>query len=511
MAVSYLSTVAVSTSETSPFASVTIPSGSNRVVLFFYMAESPKATPPVLGSVTYDAAGVNQSLIKVQNEVYLGTTVAETVEVWLLKESQITTGAKSFSWTIASGAPSASSGRVIILTLDGVNQTTPIYQLGDIPFNAVTSISDSIATLTGGMAIAAILKSASGLRDDWTANSWTELVDTNIGGLAGISLAYKIADGTLPVNVTFSGSSSGQCSLLSINPVGVGVPVLDVIDIGDLNHLGTTTATGVDFGATEGTVTIDTVAQDVTSWSDTQVQFTVDRGSSRYGSVVVAITRADGLSSDTIGASLGPQTGWDQVTVSGTLAPADDRIEAVPDLEVGDIVTWGNVTGGGVVVTGTNGVLIYQDGSFIIDEWVTGFDVVIYDGTYSDAVLQTLLEDSQNVVFVTNTRERISRLGFGTSGTLNILGKATTGSYIAVDDEEVVGAHVKSATWHCPANAAIIVKRGDTLVAVYTGSGKIDYNGLGMSLAANNDQNITVSFSGTANAYLEMDIGKITI
>lgn len=511
MAVSYISTVAISASETSPFASVTIPAGSNRAVLFFYMAESPRASPPVLSSVTYDAAGVNSSLTKIQNEVYLGTTIAITVEVWLLKEAQITTGAKDFTWAIASGAPSVGSGRVIILTLGGVNQTTPVYQLGDIPFNAVTSLSDTITTLSGGMAVAAILKSASGLRDDWTANSWTELVDQNIGGLAGISLAYKIADGALPVNVTFSGSSSGQCSLLAINAVGIGVPILDVIDIDSLFHLGTGVATGIDFGSSTGTVLMNTIAQEINSWSDTSINFDVARNDIPYGIVDITITRADGLSSDLISTTLGPQTGWDNVILGAVLADAEDRIEAVPDIASGDFITWGNVTGSGSIVTGINGVLIHDDGSFIIDEWVTGFDVVIYDGVYSTAVLQTLLEDVQNIVFVTNSRDSVSKLDFGTGGTLNILGKTTTGSYVAVDDEEVVGAYVKTASWGCPNNAAIILKRGGTTVAVFTGSGKIDYSSLGLTLSANNDQNITVAFSGTANAHLKMDIGKIVV
>jgi hypothetical protein len=378
MAVAYVPTVFSSTTGTSP-QSVTLPAGSDRIAIFsFHCEASGSTTPATLSAVTYGAGA--QALTFIGRETYVGGVASvETVELWYLAETHMLGGANDFAWTIGAGA--SSTTRVSVTTFSGVNQTTPVNTFIDGSFTATTTPTAlSVTNLAGGGCAVFTTLTAQSITHDWSANSFTEIVDASMSTVASRSIAYKIADGEQTATLTLSASASGAQILVSLNPVGAGTPVLDVTGVSGLNYLGTATATGVDFGASTGSVTLGGVMQTPTSWTDTSVSFTVDRGTSRYGAVSIALTRQDGTSSDSIDATLSPQTGWSRTDLVGTLADSGVRITALPDLATGDQLAYGNVQGMGTPATGTYGVEVFADGSYAADAWVEAFDVEAHDG-----------------------------------------------------------------------------------------------------------------------------------
>lgn len=392
MAVAYPGSIFSSTTSTSP-QSVTLPAGSNRLAIFSWHCEATGGTTPcTLSAVTYGAGAAALTFIGRENYIG-GAGAVETVELWYLKESQMLSGANDFAWTIGAGAVSAA--RVSVLTFTGVNQTTPVNTFTNNTFASTTTPTALSATnTTGGACAVYTTVNPQSTTHDWSANSFTELVDNNMATSACRSIAYKIADGSQTASVTLSGTGAGAQILVSMNAVGVGTPVLDVTGVTGLNHLGTATATGTDFGSSTGTITLNGTTQTPTSWSDTSVSFTVDRGTARYGTVTIILTRQDGTSSDSIDVVMSPQTGWDYVDLAGTLASSGNRITAVEDLASGDQIAWGAVAGSGSIVTGVAGVEAFSDASYAADSWVTSFSVEANDGTgWGAAATQTISSD----------------------------------------------------------------------------------------------------------------------
>lgn len=142
------------------------------------------------------------------------------------------------------------------------------------------------------------------------------------------------------------------------------------------NNLGSVTFTGVNFGASQGSVTIGSVAQTVTAWSDTSITVTVVRGGNGYGNAlnVVATTAAAAVSNSFALTGLLPQTGWQYLTAGTPNATAANRLTATGggDIVAGDQIAWGNLVGGSVVN-------VYADSSFSYGAGVTAFDYEVWN------------------------------------------------------------------------------------------------------------------------------------
>lgn len=66
--------------------------------------------------------------------------------------------------------------------------------------------------------------------------------------------------------------------------------------------------------------------------------------------------------------------GWTEVTLSGTLVDASQRLKGTPDLVAGDKIAYGNFVGTGVAV-------VYSNGSYYYPNTLVSFDYMINDGT----------------------------------------------------------------------------------------------------------------------------------
>jgi hypothetical protein len=144
------------------------------------------------------------------------------------------------------------------------------------------------------------------------------------------------------------------------------------------------TITGTSFAASGNIVTLDGIAQTVTSESSTSVTITVN---GRFGSVLTLLLTepVSSLSSSYLVTSVVPPSGWQFINVTTPDTIATKRITATPDIVSGDQIAWGNITG-----TGT--VTINSDATFTNSSTVSGFDVRVWTPAfgYGAAATQAL-------------------------------------------------------------------------------------------------------------------------
>lgn len=503
------------------------------------------AAPTILGSVALVLTGSNFTVDASAEIVVLGIhgdTVSSTTSVVVdsvtlggvtcnkIYETTGASGYRSFvSWfwversLVGSGAKavvyttnvSTTGARAFCVNLDGTGVIAPFIRGVERQISSTStnwSFTDSVileadslsfwisvaTTTTGG--------AASTIDAGWT-NHYD--ADQSTDNHRVISSKSSTVRQSVTPTLTLATSEVGVESIVSFYAGDWVAPAISSAESPVINGSTGNDIVTVNSGTTQGTVFIGDVEQTVTAWSNTAVTYTNVRGTNRYGGLSLAISKPPGMYSDPTIITFSPASGWDSVDLSGTLASSGDRITALPDLASGDQISWGNVQGTGDVSIGTNGVLIDIDGTFICDDWVTSFDVEAHDGTgWGTTATQTVGSIVVPVVDSSSSVRSYSVVSFSANGSLNIAGN-TASSDIAVDDEEVVGAYIRKVIWHCPANSSIVVKRGTTLVGVYTGTGTIDYSALGVLLTANNDQTLAVTLVGTANAVVQMQLGKI--
>src|SRR5690606_31080707 len=112
-------------------------------------------------------------------------------------------------------------------------------------------------------------------------------------------------------------------------------------------------------------------SQTVTSWSDTSIVITVDRGLSKYGVAVdLVVTDDAAAASDPFAlTSLTPPSGWAYIDLTTPNATADNRIPATADLASGDRLADGTVGGTGEV---------FADAAFAVAGATAEFDVEVW-------------------------------------------------------------------------------------------------------------------------------------
>lgn len=82
-------------------------------------------------------------------------------------------------------------------------------------------------------------------------------------------------------------------------------------------------------------------------------------------------------------------------------------------------------------------------------------------------------------------------------------------SNIASPGETLTGAYICQAIAGCDGTGHIQVIRGGQIVAVYDSTGQYDYAGCGMALNVNQAANLEISFVGSANGYLMLELQKV--
>jgi hypothetical protein len=143
-------------------------------------------------------------------------------------------------------------------------------------------------------------------------------------------------------------------------------------------YLAPFTINGVNFGSTQGTVTIGDWPQTVTTWSATQIVIaSLQRGLNPYGQpITITVTAAGGLAGNyTYPAGVVPETGWSYVTLTSINPTAAYRLTTTPvDLAVGDQVAWGNIEAPGteVVVLPDASIVSSSYATFDFEAWTTG-------------------------------------------------------------------------------------------------------------------------------------------
>lgn len=94
------------------------------------------------------------------------------------------------------------------------------------------------------------------------------------------------------------------------------------------------------------------------------------------------------------------------------------------------------------------------------------------------------------------------------SNTIVVAGNSSV-SDIAYGNEILTGAYIAQIFQGAGAAGHIVLSRGGEVVGVYDSTGQFDYAGAGMALTLNQDQNIDVTFVGTANAYIMLELQKV--
>ena len=304
-----------------------------------------------------------------------GSTITVTVTPTGYTSAAVFGGVWQFDLNGATGDPLANYGVIAVPTLSDpwpACEFTSVDSSYIVGLFFVTASSGAVAPPT------------------YSAGTLTELAEVGVAGGTAIALQGFVTTGAAESIVYNPLSTKQGNGLFLVLNEPAAVPVIDVTALSSLVQGSTATVAVVDAGVTQGTLTLDGAVQSITSWVDNgNIEFTVDRSMSRYGPVTIAVIRNDATSSDTVTGNLSPPSGWSYVDLSAPLTVSGDRITAVADLEGGDQLTWGNVEGGGAVTIGDNGVIIFSDGSFICDTWVSAFDVTPYDTEWGVTGTQT--------------------------------------------------------------------------------------------------------------------------
>lgn len=155
-------------------------------------------------------------------------------------------------------------------------------------------------------------------------------------------------------------------------PVGVTGPAISSVSA--VSNTGPFTILGSGFGTLQGTVSIGGVAQTVTAWADGSVTCTAGIGTLKFGAYDLTLADTD-LATAVYPVTFNPLTGHSYKDLSGTLAPAANRITATPtDLAAGNqLEFW--------VSAGSGNAEVFTDGSFAVDNTVTGLTARVNDGT----------------------------------------------------------------------------------------------------------------------------------
>lgn len=203
---------------------------------------------------------------------------------------------------------------------------------------------------------------------------------------------------TPPDPISWTNSTNGREWSMYLETEAGGDPDPDPPTITDVDsdEAFTSNATGVTFAGTalgadetersvylvQGAVEVE---QDQGAGDDTSGTFDVVGfglgGELKYGvTTALKVVTADG--EDEMAVTINPPSGYAYVNLASIHAEEDERITAVPDLEIGDQLEYETVGGK---------VEILDDATFIVDdEAVTDFDVRAFDGEWGEAANQTI-------------------------------------------------------------------------------------------------------------------------
>lgn len=140
----------------------------------------------------------------------------------------------------------------------------------------------------------------------------------------------------------------------------------------------TLTLTVTNAGSTQGsgTVTINSVAQTVTSWSDTNIAVTVSEGNlTKFGVAanIVLTGNAGFPSSPFVLTSIQPPSGWAYTNITALNATTANRITAISDLANGDQLAGQSTIGAGDIeyYNDASFSASFANGTFLVKAWTS--------------------------------------------------------------------------------------------------------------------------------------------
>lgn len=217
------------------------------------------------------------------------------------------------------------------------------------------------------------------------ATAPTLIVGDSIGPAGGagvrcfIGFDAEAAAGSYGFETTLVLSSASRWLIISLIDSG-GTPPPSITNV-DGDDVVVANQTDVDINGTNfdsATVDIEQddgpVAQSVDSQDATTITFDMvfDTGGPpqlKHGGANLTVTNTD-AQSDSITITIMPEADTDYVDLASIHPDPAQRITAIPDLEVGDQLQWGEVQGGTVA-----DVIVENDATFSCAESVTAFDV----------------------------------------------------------------------------------------------------------------------------------------
>lgn len=111
------------------------------------------------------------------------------------------------------------------------------------------------------------------------------------------------------------------------------------------------------------------------------------------------------------------------------------------------------------------------------------------------------------VTITSNKKYYSTQVHLNAAASLVVAGNNSV-SNIATSDEVLTGGYIAQAVWGTDAGS-IQVRRNGALVSVYSQSGAIDYAGSCLALTVNQASNLDITFVGTSNAYIILEIQKV--
>lgn len=365
MAATVLQSNQATGNSSSPSVSITVPSGSDMIVLVALWVTGDQV-PTAAGAI----GGESQSAIYSSGSLHIYRTVAPAA------------GATTAAFTLASAA----DWSMHVAVLGDVDQSlltgTPVAGTNDSETTVGASVTlgaDDLAFAFGFMP--------------------TQTMSVSVGALVGSanlaiqggwrSSAIGSNTGTGSVGVTFTTGESFGDNYAVVVPVfgtasSIPAPSIDDVD-GDDDITSTQTGwavNGSDFD--DATVEIRQgaveIAQTVTGQTATAITCSTvfDAGVGphlKYGSATLAVINGD-AQDDTIAIGILAPSGRSFVDLTTPNPTAANRITAVPDLASGDQLEIRNVQGGTIADVNVN-----SDATFDVDEAVTAFDVRAWDSS----------------------------------------------------------------------------------------------------------------------------------
>ena len=186
-----------------------------------------------------------------------------------------------------------------------------------------------------------------------------------------------------PTSGTMTGDWGGIAFVVN-SASGAPPPAISSTSTATPQHTGSMTITGTNFGASQGAgnVKIGGVSQTVTSWADTSITVTVDRGVTKYGVATdVVVTDNSAASSSPYALSgLVPQTGWSYTDITTPFVYPWLRLSSAPDIASGDQVAY---------ESNGSGVTVYADATFSVWNTISSFQFEVWSpSAWGTAALQ---------------------------------------------------------------------------------------------------------------------------